>query len=493
MAAVEDRQPVLVGVGQVNHRDGDAPEPVDLMAEAVRRAAYEAGAPSLVGRIMSIRVSNLLSRRYPDPARLVADRLGVDVAHTVYTTQGGQTPHQLVHRACDDIAAGRVDVVVVGGAESWRTRSRLKRRGERSPWSMQADDVRPSETFGDELVMSNPDEERLGLTDPVQAYPMFEQALRARQGRMLDEQLAIAGDLWSRLSAVAATNPYAALPTPLTATEVLRVGPDNRMIGFPYPKLLNSNSSVDQAAALIICAAEIARAVGVPLDRWVFLHGGGEGCDVQFLSQRHDLSTSPAVAAAGRAALDLAGIGIDDVGHVDLYSCFPSALQIGAEALGLGLDRSLTVTGGLTFAGGPWNNYVSHALATMAGVLRADPGSYGLVWGNGGFLTKHAVGVWSTTPPAHGTRWVSVQERLDAEVVRRVAVPHYAGSATVETFTVLHDGEGQPVRAWVFALTPEGSRTLAVSDDPQMLIAIEREDVLGQPAVADDGRLVSFG
>lgn len=492
MGAVDGRQPVLVGVGQVNHRDGDAPEPVELLAEAVRRCAADAGAAALLGRIGSIRVSRLLSRRYSDPGRLVAERLGVDVPHTVYTTQGGQTPHQLVHRACDDLAAGRVDVVVVGGAESWRTRSRIKRRGESSPWTVQPEAVRPSEVFGEELVMVSPDEERLGLTEPVQAYPMVEQALRARHGRTLDEQLVVAGELWSRFSDVAATNPYAALPTPLDAEQILRVGADNRMVGFPYRKLLNSNSSVDQAAALLLCTAETADAAGVPRDRWVFLHGGGEGFEVPFLSERDDLSVSPAVAAAGTAALDLAGVGIDDIAHVDLYSCFPSAVQVGAEALGLTLDRGLTVTGGLTFAGGPWNNYVSHALATMAGVLRADPGSYGLVWGNGGFLTKHAVGVWSTTPPANGSRWVSAQRELDARAERRAAAPRHRGRASLETYTVLHDREGAPERAWAFALTPDGARTLATSDDRDLLATLESTEVLGAAVAVDDGRLLAI-
>lgn len=493
MAGVDPRQPVLVGAGQVNHRTGDSSEPVDLLAEAVHRAADDAGAPDLIGRISSIRVANLLSRRYPDPGRLVAERLGVDVAHTVYTTAGGQTPNQLVHRACDDIAAGRADVVVVGGAEAWRTRSRLKRRGERSPWTVQANDVRPSELFGQELIMASPHEQRVGLVDPVQAYPMIEQALRARHGRTLAEQLAVAASLWSRFSEVAAGNPHAAIRTPVTATQILDVGADNRMISFPYPKLLNSNASVDQAAALLLCSVERARAAGVPTERWVFLHGAAEGEDVPFLSERDDLSRSAAVAATGDEALGLAGIGIDDVAHLDLYSCFPSAVQVGAEALGVGLDRDLTVTGGLTFAGGPWNNYVAHALATMAGVLREDAGSFGLVWGNGGFLTKHAIGVWSTTPPAAGSRWTSVQHELDVRSRRRTVVPDHAGRATLETYTVGHGRAGDAERAWVFALTPTGDRTLAVTDDAEVLTRLEHSEVLGAPVTVDAGRLLGLG
>jgi acetyl-CoA C-acetyltransferase len=487
---VAPAQPVLVGVGQVNHREGDAPDPVDLLAEAVRRAAADCGG-RVLDAVGSIRILSLLSRRYPDPGRLVADRLGLDVAQTVYTTDGGQTPQQLVDRACDDIGAGRVDAVVIAGGESWRTRNRIKRRGEAAPWSTQRADVRPTATFGAPLQMTDPDETRLGLTDPVQAYPMFEQALRARRGRTLHEQLVVASDLWARFSQIAAGNEYAALRTPHSAVEIRTPGPDNRMVGFPYPKLMNSNSSVDQAAALLLCSTERADALGVAQDRRVYLHGAAEGQDVTFLSERDDLSTSPAIAAAGRAALDLAGVGIDDISYVDLYSCFPSAVEVSAEALGLSLDRDLTVTGGLTFAGGPWNAYVVHSLATMAGVLRNDAGAYGLVSANGGLLTKHAVGVWSCRPPADGTRWRSVQGDLDARVPRRTSAPHYDGEATLETYTVLHGRDGQPERAWAFALTGDGRRTLAVSDAGDILDTLEREDVLGRPVVVSDGSLVA--
>jgi acetyl-CoA C-acetyltransferase len=494
---LDGRQPVLIGVGQVNHRDGDSPEPVDLLVEAVRRAVADCGArgghgPAVLDAVGSIRVVNIVSRRYPDPGALVAERLGLAHVHTTYTTLGGQTPHQLVDRACDDIAAGRVDAVVVGGAESWRTRGRIRRRGESSPWSVQAPDLRPDELFGAPLEMSSEDESSLGFTDPLQAYPMFEQALRTRHGRSLAEQLVVASNLWARCSQIAAENEFAAIRVPASAEAIRTPGPDNRMVAFPYTKLMSSNSSVDQAAALLLCSAERADAMGVPRDRWVFLHGAGEGEDVHFLSERHDLATSPALAAAGAAALDLAGIGVDEVAYIDLYSCFPSAVQVAAEALGLGLERDLTVTGGLTFAGGPWNEYVVHSLATMAKVLRKDPNAFGLVSANGGFLTKHVVGVWSARPPAAGTHWRSVQTDLDASVPRRLSAPHHVGTGWLETYTVLHDRDGAPERAWVFALTDDGRRTLAVSDAHDLLTSLESEDVLGRPVALRDGTLVGF-
>ena len=186
------------------------------------------------------------------------------------------------------------------------------------------------------------------------------------------------------------------------------------MVGLPYTKVMNSNNAVEQSAAVLLCSVEVAERLGVPRDRWVFPLAGADAHEHPYVSHRDTLYTAPAVGIAGRAALAAAGKTIDDVDHVDLYSCFPVAVQVGAAELGLDLDRQLTVTGGLSFAGGPWNNYVMHSIATMVDALRDDPGTTGLVWANGGYLTKHAFGLYSTEPPADGFRHVHPQDEIDA-------------------------------------------------------------------------------
>ncbi|MGH8922595.1 MAG: acetyl-CoA acetyltransferase, partial [Actinomycetes bacterium] len=148
----DPRTPVLVGAGQVNVRDGDAPEPVELIATAARRAADDAGAAGLLRHLDSVRVVNILSRGYPDPGALVAARLGARPRQTVSTTAGGNMPQVLVDHTAAAIARGELDVALVGGAESWRTREAYRKRGEPSPWSRQPDDVRPTETIGTELA-----------------------------------------------------------------------------------------------------------------------------------------------------------------------------------------------------------------------------------------------------------------------------------------------------------------------------------------------------
>jgi acetyl-CoA C-acetyltransferase len=471
---VDPRQPVLVGVGRVIYREGDSPEPAELLAEAARRAATDAGGHGVLEAIGSVRVLSQMSGRYSDPAALVAGHLGIEVAHTMYTHQGGQMTQQLVHRTCDDIAAGKVDVALITGGEAWRTRHRL---GESSPWEVHSD-AQPSEMFGTELEHQASKEAELGL-GIIESYALVEGAVAHHLRRTMEEQRRVSSEILARFSKVAAANPYAASRTPHTSDEIRTPAADNRWLSYPFTKLMVSNERVDQAGALLFSSVEKARALGIPSDRWVFLHGGGEGVERYHLCQRQDLAVSRPIAVAGRTALDFAGVGLDDIAHVDLYSCFPSAVNVAALALGLSVDRDLTVVGGLPYSGGPWNAYVVQSLAGMAEVLRADPGSYGLVSANGGNLTKHGIGVWSCSPPEAGTRWRSVQDELDASSIHREMSLDFDGEAELETYTVAYRRDGTRRRAWAFALTGEGRRALAVSEDPSLMQSLVERDVLG--------------
>jgi acetyl-CoA C-acetyltransferase len=473
------RTPVIVGVGQVNLADGDAPEPVDLLAEAAQRAAGDAGSDRLLCTVDSIRVVRIMHRGYSDPGRLVAERLGAGPRHTAVTTDGGQQPQVLVNRTAADILRGDVDVVLIGGAESWRTRTAYRSRGERPPWTTQPDDARPSEVVGAPLQMFSAAETRLGLSLPIQVYPLFETALRARRGEPIPEHRRRIATLWAGFSAVAAANPFAALRRPLDAEAIGTPGPGNRMIGFPYTKRLCSNNHVDQAAALLLSSVGAARALGVPTDRFVFPWAGTEANDTAFVSQRMELCASPAIRLAGSEALRLAGVGVDDLAFVDVYSCFPSAVQVTAAELGLSLDRPLTVTGGLTFAGGPWNNYVTHAIGTMAGILRRHPDAVGLCTANGGLLTKHAFGVYAARPPPNGFRTLNLQAQVDA-VPAMAAADHHQGPVTVEASTVMHDREGRPEQAFIACRTDDGRRAWGRSTDPDLAQALMSEEFAGR-------------
>ena len=478
---IDPRTPVIVGVGQFLHRAAgvdDALEPAALMEAAIVAAGRDAG---LAGPppFDSIRVVSSLSWKYGNAAWVIAERLGQEPRELAYTAAGGNTPQSLVNKTSLEILAGKLDIAVLVGGEAWRTRMRARKTGAILDWSKAPVD-QPPVMIGGDLDMTHPLEAERGVYLPVQIYPMFETAIRAAAGRDPDQHLAAVSELWAGFSAVAAKNPAAWLRDAKTAEEIRTTSPQNRLVGLPYRKYMNSNNDVDMAAALIICSADAARRLGVAEDRWVFPHAGTDCHEHAYVSNRDTFARTPAIELGGARALELAGLGIDDVAIVDLYSCFPSAVQLGAQSLGLSTERQLTRTGGLAFAGGPWNNYVMHAIATVVTDLREQPGEHGLVWANGGYATKHAFGIYGTEPPAAGFRHDDPQAQIDALPSRRLASPEEAaGPATIEAFTVMHDRDGAPEQAIATCLLADGRRAWGLSSDGDVTGALVEGEWVG--------------
>ena len=483
-ASLDPRTPVIVGVGQVEQRVADlseAREPTALLAGAAREAERDTGSGGLLAALDTVAVVRILSWRYRDPGTLVAQELGIAPARTIETDEGGNYPQALANRMALEIQQGRADAVLIGGAETWRSRQASRRDGVELAWTRQGDDVNPTESIASDVHLGHPGEWARQVMLPIEIYPLFENAFRAARGWTVEAHRDRLGELWSGFSEVAADNPHAWIPQRFSPTEIREPSPSNRMVGFPYTKLMNANNAVEQAAAFVMCSVERARALGISPDRWVFPWSGTDANDHWYVSHRWSLAESPAIRLAGRGALALAGVGPDDIAHLDVYSCFPSAVQIAAVEIGLGTDRPLTVTGGLSFAGGPWNNYVSHSIATMVDRLRGDPGTLGLVTANGGFLTKHAFGVYGAEPPPQGFCHADHQDEVD-ELPRRELAEEVDGPVTVESAVVMHDRDSVAQRAIVAALSPDGRRAWGGTDEPDAMAAIMAGETVGLPA-----------
>jgi acetyl-CoA C-acetyltransferase len=486
--SLDPRTPVIVGVGQYVHRAesvDEAREPAALIEEAVRTASSDAGLSGAPPADV-LRIVRQYSWRYGNLPGVVATRLGID-PRLQYSTDGGNTPQSIVNQTALEIQRGDLDIAILAGGEAFRTRMRARREGVELDWSVNGHG--DPEQIGGELNMVSDAERARVIGMPVQVYPMFETALRAASGRTVEQHQAFLGTLWSSLSEVAARNPHAWIREAKTPAEITEVSASNRMIGLPYPKLMNSNNDVDMAAAVIMCSAQSAHDLGVPRDRWVFPHSGADCHEHTFVSIRDRFDRTPAIEIGGSEALRLAGVDIDDVSVIDLYSCFPSAVQLGASSLGIDLtdpSRQWSRTGGLSFAGGPWNNYVMHAIATVVGDLRDRPGERGLVWGNGGLATKHSFGVYSTQPPDAPFRHADPQDRIDALPRRSLASPpEAAGSVTVEAYTVMFDRAGVPERSIVSGLLADGRRAWGTSESPEVTAAMCEGDWVGQRVELD--------
>lgn len=473
----EASTPVLVGVGQFIEK-GVRPErarpPMQLAAEAAKAALRDSGlqAGLAIDTLAVVRIfhdSSARSRfhhpfgRAENPPRAVARRIGANPRNAIYGNMGGETPQKLVNEMCERIAAGDVETVLLVGGEAIHSSKAALRRGIELDWN--EPDSAPFEDRGLGAQLADGHDLDHGVGIPIQTYPLFENALRGRAGRSVREHRSALGRLFEPFTKVAAANPYAFYGTERSAEELATVTAENRLLSDIYPKWMNAMDGVNQGAALLLTSVGKARRLGIDPAKWVFVHGCAEANEKLPIGDRVNYESSPAIATNAGKAFAMAGLTLDAIDFIDLYSCFPSAVEAACDALGLAYDdpRGLTVTGGLPFFGGPGNNYSMHAIATLAGKLRGSPGSRGLVTANGGYLSKHATGIYSTTP----TRGVwrreppaAYQSRIDA-MESPAFTRRPRGEATVETYTICH-GRNGPERGIVIGrLAGDGKRFIA--------------------------------
>ena len=455
--------------------------PLELIVRAARIASESPSTGRLLERAESVRVVDCLSWPVPDPGALVAKALGVQPVETVRTLTSGTGPLDLLTDACAEIQAGRLDVALIAGAEAIVPLMRATREGRPTGWPEQPQDASPTRLLGSDRAASHETETAAGLLAPIHYYPWFENAVRAASGRTPDEHREWLAQLWRRFAEVAESNPEAWTREAPTQRGIATAGEDNRMVASPYSKLMTANIQVDQGAALLLCSARAAEEAGIAPGSRVFVHASAAAHDHWFAASRQDLHRSPAIASCARASLGHTGIGVDEVAHLDLYSCFPSAVQIAAGELGVDLatdERPPTVTGGLTFAGGPGSNYVTHSLATMGERLREDPEAFGFLTGVGWYMTKHANAVLSARPPAKPYKHADVQAEVDALPEREIVAAAEI-DAPVESFTVTYERDSTPSRAIVSSLRADGSRALASSTEREEIQALLAGEVAG--------------
>ena len=471
---MSDRQtPVIVGVAQLRRRPAlDGPsepiEPIQMMVQAARQAAQDAGDPALSTGADYIGTVPTMSWAYEDaPARL-SGLLGANPGISHQPVPGGSSPLVLLHHAAAAIACGDVKVAVLAGAETFHSQQQAVKEGfSLEHWTPPPDP--PIDPVMRGLPsMTSPLEMRHGIFLPADVFSLFENAQRAHSDRSIQEHQAYLGQLMARFSRVAAHNPSAWFPEERTAQDFSTVNPANRWINFPYPKLMNSIIMVDMAAALVVMSTEEADRRNIPRERQVAFLAGGSGSDPWTVSERSQYHSSPGSSAAANAALEQAALAAADIDLFDLYSCFPSAIQFGMDSLGLASDdpRPLTVTGGLACFGGPGNNYCTHSIAAMVERLRAGDGKVGYVSGLSMAAAKHSASIFSTDPQRIAAADGSAPEvppALENETAPElVAAPEGAG--TIETYTVTFDRENNPETSRMIVRMDDGRRTVACGE-----------------------------
>jgi acetyl-CoA C-acetyltransferase len=494
---LDSRTPVVVGVGQAAERIDDANyrgmSAVEVAAAAARAAlddcgAHIAAAAAAIDTVAGVRQFEITgvikaplgrSNNYP---RSVANRIGATPTRAILEIVGGQGPQHLISELAAEIAAGRSEAAMIFGSD---TTSTLRHFAQGSEGLAKPDFT---ETVDGDLEDRGQGMENLvsrytvshGLTSAPIQYALLENARRAGTGLGPTAYRRQMGELFAPFTKIAAKNPFAAAPVERTVDELITVTERNRMISEPYPRLMVARDQVNQGAAALLMSVEAARRLGVPEENWVYLHGHAD-MEEQSLLTRPDLGHSPAAVMAVREALAMAGIGIDDIATFDLYSCFPVPVFNICDGMGLATDdpRGLTMTGGLPFFGGAGNNYSMHAVAETVAQMRSASGQFGLVSANGGILSKHSVGIYSSTP----AEWKPDRSaRLQAQVAGWPTEPvteNADGDATIETYTVRRDG-GQPLGIIIGRLVADDSRFLATTEDDELTALLIEGEPLGR-------------
>ena len=480
--------PCIIGVAQrtLHPNEGGAPEPLELWEEMARSAAADSGGTDVIDAIDDVRVVYSLSWQYDDPPARLAERLGLGEGGRHYSGLSGTSPQKFVDEAARQILAGDREVALIVGAEALATKKRLKKAGEKPAWSFRPEQ-KPGMPFDDPF---HPAEIAHEVFQAYLTFAVFDVARRAHLGLTPEENLRQLGERMAPLSEVAAKNPRAWLRQANSARELMEVTPENRMIAYPYPKAIVAIMDIDMSAGVLLASHRKANALGVPRDRRVYLRGFGYAQDPVYVAEREELWRSRAMLEASRVALSCAGIGVDDVAYFDLYSCFGSSLNFACDALGIAADdpRSLTVTGGLPFHGGPGNDYMTHSIATMAEKLREDPSVFGLVSGVGMHMQNHVFAVYSATPAKlEPVEEAAVQARVD-EVGKRSIQHPASGAATIAAYSVVHGRQGA---AWAVAVCDltDGQRCYARTEDPTLMQSMQDSEWVGRAVrLEGDGR-----
>lgn len=497
-----DNRPVLIGVAQQTWREADTlRSPIDVMEQMARSAVADCGSDKVLDSIDMVATVPLLADQLPGLAELLprnigsalCDRMAIQ-AQCVSTHVGGNTPQQLLTYCADALAMGASKAVLLAGAEMIASLTAALQNGsDISAWQEQGRDA--AIMLSEDRAGVSDIEEAHGLFEPILSYPLFESALRHANGWTEAEHKAQLGALISRMSEVAANNPYAWRQQRWTADEAISTANGNRMIYHPYTRVMNAILKVDMAAAVLMTTAGHARELGVDPKQMVYLRGAADASEIWHLTERPTLHQSPAIEAAAKEALRQAALAVEELDLFDIYSCFPSAVQVACDAIGIAIDdpRGVTLTGGLTLFGGPGNNYSLHGIVEMVRQLRAGRGRHGMVTANGYYLTKHAIGVYSVEPgpePWSAEQRVDPQPALDRIVPVEVA-SQPEGEAVVEAFTAAYD-KGLPVRGIVIGRLRDGRRFVAhTAADTELLQEMLKRELVGTRGIVTAGSPVN--
>ncbi|MFW9969363.1 MAG: hypothetical protein ACFFDF_04120 [Candidatus Odinarchaeota archaeon] len=478
--------PVIVGAAQITQRkDIKVPvDPIGLIAKASNNALDSCGVDELRYEIDALYMSTISSWIYNDPPTKLSNLLNINPKAKYSAPISGNMPQFLVNKAARSISLRENKVVLISGGEASYSRYRAKKGRIILNWPKPPPKA-VNEAHKAIIFYLSQLENQYKLTNPTYVYALIETALRVASGRTLKEHLEYVGKLYERFSKIASENPYAWERNHYKAEEIFTPKTDNRIICHPYTKHMVANLYVDQAASLIITSEEVANNFGIDTKFWVYPMGGVDLKNIFYLSQRPKLYDSPAIREASRLVLDQAGLKLEDIDAFDLYSCFPCMVEIAKREIGIeeGDPRNLTLTGGLSFFGGPFSSYSMHSIVSAVNLIQKNPSMKIMVLANGGYNTAQSIGIYGNKPPAKAWDENDYEEIQNSMINKSLPTPIVKayGNLTIEGYTIIHDRKGLPDYGVVIGRLESGERTFAsIITDSETFLRLEKLEIVGK-------------
>jgi acetyl-CoA C-acetyltransferase len=475
--------PILISASQYTHQKtkDERLNPLKLMIKSAKEALNIPNVSKLKELIDAMYMVNINSWSYKDAPGELSEILGINPTEKTYLSDGGNTPQMLVNRAAKRIHKGvRKCILIVGGEASYSVYQSKKEKRDLS-WPKKEE---PDYMEGEIWHGTNKFENNYKLIIPPYSYALFETAYRETVGLSLQEHRMKMGKLFENFSEVAANNPYAWTQKSYSTKEIITPSPNNRNVCYPYTKRMCSNMFVDQSAAVLITSEDLAKKLEIPKKRWVYLRGASDFQNIFDITRRPKLATSPAARFGSEVALKQAGLMLDEIDLFDIYSCFPSIVEIISDEIGIKKDdtRDLTITGGLPFFGGPWSNYSLHAIATAVNIIQKDPEITIMIIANGGYNTKQSFGIYGTNPPLKGFDENDTKE-IQSRILDKVLpepVKKANGICKILGYTLIYNRDGTRKYGIALGAMENKRHTLAnLKGTDEELAQLERNEIVG--------------
>lgn len=476
---MQDNTPILIGAGQavdsVPEDLTQASSHADMAGRAAQAALQDAGIDgALIDWLACVRTFSDSSPAYTCPfggpdkfPRAVAARIDAAPAQAIYGVIGGQSPQSFVAEAAQALSSGDIKFALIAGGEALANMRAAQRSGTTLDWSeTYLGDWTDRGWFGGPMIVSQT-EIAHGLMDAMPYYGFIETARRIRAGRSVADHRDYMAKLIAPMSGVAAQNPYSMFRVGYSEAEISTPTAANRYLTSPFLKNMVAKNGVNQGAAVVMTTVGQARELGLPQSQWVFLRGHAEAQE-NLMLDRTDVSRSLAMDLVFQGALAAANVTTDEIEFADIYSCFPCVVDQAATQLNRkdkGPEKGMTLTGGLPFFGGPGNNYTLHGICEVIAACRRARGSIGLAHGNGGWMSKQAVGIYSC-------EWKDSDVFADKGKIAKAIAAQPApgqtaepsGAATMESY-VVHHKRGVPTGATLIGQLDDETRFYAQLQD----------------------------